>query len=359
MVRKFNFGAGPATLPTSVLEEVRDELLDWKEKGFSVMEISHRSEEYGEIATQAEKDFRDLLNISDSYSVLFTHGGATIHNAMIPLNLSSRDGEASYIMSGYWANASIKEAKKFIKVNIAASSEDKNYSFFPPQSSWKVSRNSDYIHITPNETIGGISLREVRKEAVPIVADYSSSILSEPINVSSFGMLYGGAQKNIGPSGLSVVIVRKDLVGKARQETPSIFDYKLLAETDSMYNTPPTFSWYLAGLVFKWLKEKGGVTAIASHNHAKSALLYQAIDASDFYRNHVHPENRSIMNVPFQLADDALDSRFLELAEQRGLMALKGHRFVGGMRASIYNAMPMEGVEALVAFMHEFEKEHG
>ena len=358
MVRKFNFGAGPATLPTCVLEEVRDELLDWKGTGSSVMEISHRSEEYGEIAIQAEKDFRDLLNISDSYSVLFTHGGATIHNAMIPLNLSSRDGEASYVMSGYWANASIKEAKKFTKVNIAASSEDKNYSFFPPQSSWKVSKNSDYIHITPNETIGGISLREVRKEAVPIIADYSSSILSEPVNVSSFGMLYGGAQKNIGPAGLGFAIIRKDLLGHAQKITPTMLNYNTLDESRSMYNTPPTFSWYVAGKVFKWLIRKGGVKAIGQINQEKAMKLYNFIDKSELYFNNIERPSRSIMNIPFTLKREDLNGKFLIDSTNQGLLSLKGHRSVGGMRASIYNAMPEEGVETLIEFMRFFEEEN-
>ena len=356
MTRKFNFGAGPATLPTSVLEEVRDELLDWRGKGFSVMEISHRSEEYGEIANEAEKDFRNLLNISESYSILFTHGGATIHNAMIPLNFTSSQGEASYVMSGYWAAASIKEAKKYTKVHIAASSEETNFSLFPPQSSWVVTEKSDYIHITPNETIGGISLRKVKKGVVPIIADYSSSILSEPIDINSFGMVYGGAQKNIGPAGLGFAIIKKDLLGRAQEITPTMLNYNTLYESSSMFNTPPTFAWYVAGKVFKWLIAKGGVDAIAEINQRKAMKLYDFIDKSDLYINSIEESSRSIMNVPFFLQKENLNEKFLSDSAKHGLLELKGHRSVGGMRASIYNAMPEEGVDNLIEFMESFER---
>jgi len=300
-IRKYNFGAGPATIPTSVLEEVKEELLDWKGKGISVMEISHRSDDYQEIALEAEKDFRDLLNLTSSYSVLFTHGGATLQNSAIPLNLSSPKEEVSYVNSGYWANRSIKEAKKYTKVNIAASSEDSNFSFFPPQSSWEISNQHKYIHITPNETIGGIALRNVQQEEIPIVADFSSSILSEPINIESFDLIYGGAQKNIGPAGLGFVIVKKELLGSAQEIVPSPMNYQLLNETSSMYNTPPTFSWYVAGKVFKWLKGQGGVRAIGQINERKAKKLYEFIDKSRLYVNKIEESSRSIVNIPFLL----------------------------------------------------------
>ena len=356
MSRKYNFGAGPATLPLPILEEVRDELLDWKGKGLSVLEISHRSDDYQEMANQAGTDFRQLLNIPDSYSVLFTHGGASLQNAMIPLNLSTKDGEASYIMTGYWANRSIEEAKKYTKVHIAASSEDSNFSFFPSQSSWEISENSDYIHITPNETIGGIALREVKDEATPIVADYSSSILSEPLDINSFGLLYGGAQKNIGTAGLGFVIIKKDLLGKAQEITPTLLNYSCIDENSSMYNTPPTFSWYIAGKVFKWLKRKGGIKVIGEINQRKAKKLYKFIDKSDLYCNNIEELSRSITNIPFLLVDESLNSKFLSDSSNQGLLALKGHRSVGGMRASIYNAMPEEGVDALIEFMELFER---
>ena len=358
MTRKFNFGAGPATLPTSVLEEVREELVDWKGRGFSIMEISHRSDEFQEIAQEAEKDFRDLLNIPDSYSVIFTHGGATMHNAMIPLNFSSSGGEASYVMSGYWARRSMEEAEKYLKVHIAASSEEKNFSFFPPQSSWEISENSEYIHITPNETIGGICLREVKPERKKIIADYSSSILSEPIDINSFGMVYGGVQKNIGPAGLGFAIIRKEMLREAQKITPTILNYSSLAESFSMYNTPPTFAWYVSGKVFKWLKGKGGVKAIAQINLRKANKLYNFIDRSEFYTNNIQEASRSITNVPFVLKREDLNTKFLLESFNQGLLFLKGHRSVGGMRASIYNALPEEGVDALIEFMTLFEKEN-
>jgi len=356
--RKYNFGAGPATIPTSVLEEVKEELLDWKGKGLSVIEISHRSDEYQEIAFEAEQDFRDLLSISNSYSVLFTHGGASLQNSAIPLNLSHPKSEVSYVNSGYWASRSIKEAKKYTKVKIAASSEEDNFSFFPPQTIWEISDKQDYIHITPNETIGGIALRKVDKEDIPIVADFSSSILSEPIDVDSFGLIYGGAQKNIGPAGLGFVIVSKELLSSAQEIVPSAMNYLVLSESSSMYNTPPTFSWYVAGKVFKWLKGKGGVKAIGQVNERKAKKLYEFIDKSDFYSNKIEESSRSIMNIPFLLEKEELNSKFLTDSSNNGLLALKGHRAVGGMRASIYNAMPEEGVDALIEFMKLFEKEN-
>jgi len=357
VTRKFNFGAGPATMPKAVLEEVRQELLDWKGIGLSVMEISHRSPEFVEIANQAESDFRDLLDISDSYVVLFLHGGATLQNAMIPLNLSSEGGTADYIDTGYWAKRSINEARKYTKVNIAASSEDRDFTYFPKQSSWNVSKNTAYLHVTPNETIGGLRFKDLKDSEVPIVADYSSAILSEVIEVNKFSLIYGGAQKNIGPAGLGFAIIKKELLGKAQSITPTMLNYSEMHEHKSMYNTPPTFAWYVAGKIFKWLKSMGGISEMEKLNNKKAKKLYSFIDQSDFYENKINKEDRSIMNIPFQLNNEDLNSRFLEESRDAGLLALKGHRSVGGMRASIYNAMPEEGVDALINFMTTFEKE--
>ena len=358
MPRKFNFGAGPATMPESVLLEVQEELLDWKGLGLSVMEISHRSPEFIEIAKQAETDFRDLLSIKDDYAVLFTHGGATMQNAAVPLNLASKDGIADYVNSGHWAKRSMKEAERYTNVNVAASSEDNNFNYFPEQNSWTVSEDSSYIHYTPNETIGGLCLRSIEYSNVPIVADYSSGILSETIDIDKFSLIYGGAQKNIGPSGLGFVIVKKDLLGNAQSITPNLLNYTLIHEGESMSNTPPTFAWYVAGKVFKWLKSLGGVEEIGKINNRKAKKLYQFIDDSNFYENNINKENRSIMNVPFLLGNDDLDTKFLSESKNAGLLALKGHRSVGGMRASIYNGLPEEAVEALIEFMDDFEKKN-
>ena len=357
MTRRFNFGAGPATMPDVVLEEVQQELLDWKGMGLSVMEISHRSPEFIEIADKAESDFRDLLGITDNYAVLFLHGGATLQNAMIPLNLSPEEGTADYVNTGHWAKRSISEAKKFINVNIAASSENKNFTYFPKQSKWSLSKNTAYVHITPNETIGGLRFKDIEDSEVPVVADYSSGILSEVIDISKFSLIYGGAQKNIGPAGLGFAIIKKDLLGKAQSITPTMLNYSEMHEGRSMYNTPPTFAWYVAGKIFKWLKSMGGVSEMEKLNNRKAKKLYSFIDQSDFYENGINKEDRSIMNIPFQLIDEDLNSKFLEESKEAGLLALKGHRSVGGMRASIYNAMPEEGVDALVDFMEKFEKE--
>ena len=357
MTRRYNFGAGPATMPDVVLEEVQKELLDWKGMGLSVMEISHRSPEFIEIADKAESDFRDLLGITDNYAVLFLHGGATLQNAMIPLNLSPEEGTADYVNTGHWAKRSISEAKKFINVNIAASSENKNFTYFPKQSKWSLSKNTAYVHITPNETIGGLRFKDIEDSEVPVVADYSSGILSEVIDISKFSLIYGGAQKNIGPAGLGFAIIKKDLLGKAQSITPTMLNYSEMHEGRSMYNTPPTFAWYVAGKIFKWLKSMGGVSEMEKLNNRKAKKLYSFIDQSDFYENKINKEDRSIMNIPFQLNDEDLNSQFLEESIDAGLLALKGHRSVGGMRASIYNAMPEEGVEALVDFMKAFEKE--
>ena len=358
MPRKFNFGAGPATMPESVLLEVQEELLDWNGLGLSVMEISHRSPEFIEIAKQAETDFRDLLSIKDDYAVLFTHGGATMQNAAVPLNLASKDGIADYVNSGHWAKRSMKEAERYTNINVAASSEDNNFNYFPEQNSWTVSEDSSYIHYTPNETIGGLCLRSIEYSNVPIVADYSSGILSEPIDIDKFSLIYGGAQKNIGPSGLGFVIVKKDLLGNAQSITPNLLNYTLIHEGESMSNTPPTFAWYVAGKVFKWLKSLGGVEEIGKINNRKAKKLYQFIDDSNFYENNINKENRSIMNIPFLLRNDDLDTKFLSESKNAGLLALKGHRSVGGMRASIYNGLPEEAVDTLIEFMDDFEKKN-
>ena len=358
MPRKFNFGAGPATMPESVLTEVQKELLDWNGLGLSVMEISHRSPEFIEIAKQAESDFRDLLSISDEFAVLFTHGGATMQNAMVPLNLASPEGNVDYVNSGHWAKRSIKEAERYTNVNIAATSEEEDFKYFPPQDSWKLSDNSSYVHYTPNETIGGLCLKKLNNSEIPVVADYSSGILSEPIDISKFSLIYGGAQKNIGPSGLGFVIVKKDLLGNAQSITPNLLNYTLIHEGESMSNTPPTFAWYVAGKVFKWLKSMGGVEAISIINNRKANKLYDYIDSSDFYSNNINIENRSIMNVPFLLGNEDLNDKFLEASKEAGLLALKGHRSVGGMRASIYNGLPEEAVDALIEFMDIFQKEY-
>ena len=358
MPRKFNFGAGPATMPESVLLEVQEELLDWNGLGLSVMEISHRSPEFIEIAKQAETDFRDLLSIKDDYAVLFTHGGATMQNAAVPLNLAAKDGIADYVNSGHWAKRSMKEAERYTNVNVAASSEDNNFNYFPEQNSWTVSEDSSYIHYTPNETIGGLCLRTIEYSNVPIVADYSSGILSEPIDIDKFSLIYGGAQKNIGPSGLGFVIVKKDLLGNAQSITPNLLNYTLIHEGESMSNTPPTFAWYVAGKVFKWLKSLGGVEEIGKINNRKAKKLYQFIDDSNFYENNINKENRSIMNIPFLLHNDDLDTKFLSESKNAGLLALKGHRSVGGMRASIYNGLPEEAVDTLIEFMDDFEKKN-
>ena len=358
MPRKFNFGAGPATMPEPVLKEVQEELLDWNGLGLSVMEISHRSPEFIQIAKQAEQDFRDLLSISEDYAVLFTHGGATMQNAMVPLNLASKDGSADYVNSGHWAKRSIKEAQRYTNVNIAATSEEEDFRYFPKQESWEFSQNSSYVHYTPNETIGGLCLRAIEHSEVPIVADYSSGILSEPLDVNKFSLIYGGAQKNIGPSGLGFVVIKKDLLGNPQPITPNLLNYTLIHEGESMSNTPPTFAWYVAGKVFKWLKSLGGVEEIAKINIRKADKLYSYIDGSEFYENNINEENRSIMNVPFLLVKEDLNDKFLKESKEAGLLALKGHRSVGGMRASIYNGLPEEGVDALVDFMDIFSKEN-
>jgi phosphoserine aminotransferase len=353
----FNFSAGPAVLPKAVLEKVRDEMLDWHGSGMSVMEMSHRGKEFISIADQAEASLRKLLNIKNNYKVLFMQGGAIGENAIVPMNLLRGKNSIDFINTGEWSKKSIKEAKKYSTVNIAATSEDKNFTYMPKQASWKLNADAAYVHICSNETIGGVEYHWTPDTgAVPLVADMSSNILSRVIDVSKYGLIYAGAQKNIGPAGLTIVIVREDLLGNALPATPSAFDYKTVAENDSMYNTPPTFAIYVAGLVFDWLLEQGGLAAMEQKNIAKAKLLYEAIDNSKLYKNEVEKSDRSRMNVVFRTRDEAMDNAFVKGAEARGLLQLKGHRSVGGMRASIYNAMPLEGVKALVAYMQEFEK---
>ncbi|MBT8769494.1 3-phosphoserine/phosphohydroxythreonine transaminase [Metapseudomonas boanensis] len=358
--RAFNFCAGPAALPEAVLQRAQAELLDWQGKGLSVMEMSHRSDEYVAIAEKAEQDLRDLLAIPSNYKVLFLQGGASQQFAEIPLNLLPEDGVADYVETGIWSKKSLEEARRFGNINVAASAKAYDYFAIPGQNEWALSKNAAYLHYASNETIGGLQFDWVPEVGdVPLVVDMSSDILSRPLDVSRFGLIYAGAQKNIGPSGLVVVIVREDLLGRARSICPTMLNYKIAADNGSMYNTPATFSWYLSGLVFEWLKKQGGVEAMEKLNKAKKDLLYGYIDKSDFYTNPIATNARSWMNVPFRLADERLDKAFLEGADARGLLNLKGHRSVGGMRASIYNAVGLDAVEALVAFMTEFEKEQG
>ena len=357
--RAHNFCAGPAALPTAVLQRAQAEMLDWQGKGLSVMEMSHRSDEYVAIAEKAEQDLRDLLCIPNDYKVLFLQGGASQQFAEIPLNLLPEDGVADYIETGIWSKKAIEEAQRYGRVNVAASAKGYDYFAIPGQNEWQLSKDAAYVHYASNETIGGLQFDWIPEVGdTPLVVDMSSDILSREIDVSKFGLIYAGAQKNIGPSGLVVAIIREDLLGRARSVCPTMLNYKVAADNGSMYNTPATYSWYLSGLVFEWLKEQGGVAAMEKRNKAKKDLLYKAIDASDFYTNPIAHNARSWMNVPFRLADDKLDKPFLAGAEARGLLNLKGHRSVGGMRASIYNAVGLDAVEALVAYMAEFEKEH-
>ena len=360
MDRIFNFSAGPATLPLEVLEKARDELTNWHGSGMSVMEMSHRGKEYMSIHAEAEADLRTLLGIPANYKVLFLQGGATAQFAMVPMNLLRGKASADYLHTGEWSKKAIKEAKKFGQVNIVASSEDKNFSYAPAFSTWTLDPNAAYVHITSNETIGGVEIFDTPDTGnVPLVADMSSNILSRPIDVSKYGLIYAGAQKNIGPAGVTVVIVREDLLGQTVPGTPTVFDYQVQAEAESMYNTPPTYGIYIAGLVFKHLLAKGGLAAMEELNRAKAKLIYDLLDTSSFYQSPVALENRSLMNIPFTLKDATLDEDFLKQAKAAGLVQLKGHKSVGGMRASIYNAMTLEGVQALVAFMRDFEKARG
>lgn len=359
MERVFNFSAGPAAIPLPVLERARDELTDWHGCGMSVMELSHRGKEFMSIAERAEADLRRLLDIPADYRVLFLQGGASAQFGAVPFNLAGPESVADYVVTGSWSKKALGEGRRFLEARVAADAAGNRHTEIPDPASWQLSPEAAYLHYTPNETIGGVEFHFVPDSPAPLVADMSSTILSRPLDVARFGLIYAGAQKNIGPAGLAIVIVREDLVGRAREGTPVMMDYGQQVENGSMLNTPPTWGWYMAGLVFEWLLEQGGLAEMERRNRKKAETLYAAIDGSDFYANPVAKHCRSWMNVPFTLADPALDAKFLEQAKAAGLLTLKGHRSVGGMRASLYNAMPQEGVDALVAFMREFERSHG
>ncbi|HKJ71645.1 MAG TPA: 3-phosphoserine/phosphohydroxythreonine transaminase [Gammaproteobacteria bacterium] len=357
MSRVFNFSAGPAMLPEAVLRQAGEEILDWHGSGMSVMEMSHRGSEFQSIIDQAEADLRELMAIPDNYRVLFLQGGASSQFAAVPFNLLRGKDKADYVNTGSWSKKAIAEAKRYCQVSVPASAADENFTWIPKQDQLNLDPDAAYCHITTNNTIFGTEFHYIPETGdVPLVADMSSDILSRPIDVSRFGVIYAGAQKNIGPSGLTIVIVRDDLVGHAVDWCPTMLDYKTHVDAESMFNTPPTYGIYIAGLVFKWLKDNGGLSAMAETNQRKAGKLYDAIDGSDFYQSPVTPEDRSYMNVPFTLAKPDLDATFLEEASKQGLKTLKGHRSVGGMRASIYNAMPEAGVDALIDFMRDFEK---
>ena len=357
MSRVYNFSAGPAALPEAVLQQAQAEMLDWHDSGMSVMEMSHRGKAFMSIAEKAEADLRQLMAIPDNYKVLFLQGGASSQFAMVPINLLAGKGSADYLLTGQWSKKAVAEARRYCEVKVVADTSDSRFTTVPDEASLSFSPDAAYVHYTPNETIVGVEFPYVPQTGdIPLVADMSSTILSRPIDVSRFGVIYAGAQKNIGPAGLTIVIVREDLIGKAMPSMPVMMDYKTHADNGSMYNTPPTYSWYLAGLVFAWALQRGGLEAMAEVNRRKAEKLYAAIDDSAFYSNPVEPHCRSWMNVPFILADASLDAAFLEQAAANGLHTLKGHRSVGGMRASIYNAMPEAGVDALIEFMREFER---
>jgi len=359
-MRVFNFAAGPAALPTEVLEQMRSELTDWRGSGSSVMEVSHRGRAFIDVAEAAERDLRKLLGIGDDYRVLFMQGGASAQFAAIPLNLAAPEARVDFIVTGAWSKKALEEARRYCRVNVAADEAASGYCTVPDARTLALSAGAAYLHYTPNETIGGVEFPYIPDSgAVPLVADMSSTLLSRPFDVARCGLIYAGAQKNIGPAGLTVIIVRDELLGRARPGTPAVWDYRAVAEQRSMVNTPPTFAWYVAGLVFKWLHAQGGLVAMGERNRMKAEMLYAAIDASGFYKNPVAPNCRSWMNVPFTLQERSLDGAFLEAAAAAGLTHLEGHRLVGGMRASLYNAMPLAGVQALTAFMKEFERRHG
>ena len=356
MPRPFNFSPGPAALPEPVLRQAAEEMLDWNGTGMSVMEVSHRGKEFMALQAQAEADLRELLAVPPNYKVLFLQGGAIGQNAIVPMNLLRGRKAADYVDSGSWSIRSIAQARRYCTVHVAASAESNGYTAIPPRADWQLDADAAYVHICANETVNGIEYHWTPDTGqVPLVADMSSNILSRPVDVSRYGLIYGGAQKNVGPAGLTFVIVRDDLLGGALPITPEAFDYTVQAANNSMINTPPTFAIYLSGPVFRWIKAGGGLAAMAKRNRAKAALLYAALDASDFYVNRIAAEDRSIMNVVFHLADPSLDAAFLEGAKAAGLLALKGHRLVGGMRASIYNAMPIEGVQVLATYLKDFE----
>lgn len=359
-MRAYNFCAGPAALPTAVLEKAQAEMLDWQGKGLSIMEMSHRSADYVAVAEKAEADLRKLMNIPENYKVLFLQGGASLQFSAIPLNLLGKNNKADYIRTGIWSEKALKEAKRYGDINVVeAGIQIEGKHAISEQSQWNLSADAAYVHYADNETIGGLQFANIPETDKPLVCDFSSSILSAPLDVSKFGLIYAGAQKNIGPAGLTIVIVREDLLDQAKPEIPSILKYSSQAKNDSMVNTPATYAWYLSGLVFEWLLQNGGVDKIHQANLEKARLLYGYIDSSDFYANPIYTANRSIMNVPFTLADAALEKAFLQEAEDNRLLNLAGHRSVGGMRASIYNAVPLEGVQALVNFMDDFAKRHG
>ena len=359
MTRRYNFCAGPAALPETVLETARDEMLDWHGTGLSFMEMSHRSPEVVGVAAGAEQTLRRLLAVPDDYAVLFLQGGASSQFSAVPLNLLRGRGGADYVNTGQWSKKAIAEAGRYCQVNVVATAQDSNFAGIPPFESWQLDPQAAYLHYTPNETIGGVEFFWTPEVAVPLVTDMSSTILSRPIDVSRYGVIYAGAQKNIGPAGLTLVIVRRDLLGDANPLCPAMLDWKIAADNESMYNTPPTFSLYLAGLVFAWLEEQGGLEAMEAVNRRKAGKLYGYIDGSGFYANPVEPASRSLMNVPFTLANPDLDKTFLGEAESAGLLNLKGHRSVGGMRASIYNAVSEQAVDALIAFMQDFQRRYG
>ncbi len=357
-MRKWNFSAGPAAIPEVVLKEAQAEMLEWKGSGMSVMEMSHRSSDYIDVANTARQDLIDLLNIPSDYQVLFLQGGATLQFSMLPMNFGFK-GIADYVLSGSWSKKAINEASKITNINIVASSESSNFDHVPNEETWKCSENSAYLHYVANETIQGNALHAPPSTKAPLIADMSSVILSEPIDVSRFSMIYAGAQKNIGPAGLTICIIKNDFLKDASTDLPGMLQYAKHADAESMFNTPPTFAWYLSGKVFAWLKGQGGLESMGEINKLKAQRLYDFIDESDLYSNPVFEENRSIMNIPFLLADPELDAEFLHDAENAGLLNLKGHRSVGGMRASIYNAVPIEAVDALINFMGDFQSKHG
>ncbi|MCB1677088.1 MAG: 3-phosphoserine/phosphohydroxythreonine transaminase [Halioglobus sp.] len=359
MTRCYNFCAGPASLPEPVLETARDELLDWHGRGLSLMEMSHRSPEVMGVAQRAEQTLRELLGVSQDYAVLFLQGGASTQFSAVPLNLLGEHRRADYVNTGQWSKKAIAEGRRYGDINVVASSEDTRFSTIPPRDTWQLGADAAYLHYTPNETIGGVEFFWTPQVDAPLVADMSSTLLSRPIGVDDFGVIYAGAQKNIGPAGLTLVIVRRDLLGRAHALCPAMLNWQIAADNDSMYNTPPTFALYLSGLVFDWLQEGGGLAAMEACNRRKAQKLYAAIDHSDFYANPVELASRSLMNIPFTLADPALDQQFLAEAERAGLLNLKGHRSVGGMRASIYNAVSEAAVDALIAFMRDFEQHRG
>ena len=360
MTRVFNFSAGPAALPEPVLREAAEEMLDWHGSGMSVMEMSHRGKEFLGIHAEAQSLLREVLNVPANYRILFMQGGAIGENAIVPMNMLRGRKGADYVDTGEWSRKSIQEASKYCAVNVAASAKATGYTSIPPRDGWKLEPGAAYVHICANETIGGVEYHFTPEVGeVPLVADMSSNLMSRPISVAKYGLIYGGAQKNIGPAGLTIVIVRDDLLGGAHPLTPSAFNYKEQSDNDSMLNTPPTYAIYIAGLVFRWLKARGGLVAMEKHNRAKAALIYDYLETTDFYASPVAKDCRSLMNVPFKLRDASLDDAFLKGAQERGMVQLKGHRSVGGMRASIYNAMPVEGVQALVAYMKDFEASHG